>query len=857
MNLTLYFNPAFDRGCYVADPAKNSASFYEKYVGTAGLLQELELRAGITLPEVQFHEQLVRYHKAARDAAAKDPAIFFAKSLELAPLKTASELLVWRDELVMAGWSATCNIPADITSGAKAIMKGLGVVEAKLVTPLCTEADRWIRLAEAISRKPLPAGLNILLMVPETHLHPLFRSIFDILRKQGVSIKEDLGKNVPEIRIKRFRNKVDACLWAAASASDDLIVCDDTHTLGTSMLAHGKAPVDMISKASLRPIEHLFSDGMALLLDANDIEILRDYLSISHHPLNTFKKDDRNLRYDLLTHIVSVGGCGENKWTRLTFDGILELYANGNETIQKEIRSFLPDASQTLTFKRIQAFCKSLSEWAKRHLKEVPPTPDNSAVFNQLDALINYCGNMEYLCKEMGFEKKQVISRAGFLGAIKSVYAPEDIRSHPASTESTPVVAGVDEIASQVASVFWIDPAHEAVRLPLYFLCESDTRILSGLFPYVWAQQDALAFKDDAFRAGLSRIEGPLSILCCDGSGDEKREQHPFLLKQAVDLKALPYESIPAGLAKNCTTREANTAKEEYSLNGSIVTVPAHESPSSLETMFDCPFDWVIEKVLGLNDEQDSNLGTIEGTVAHSIIHKICLQVAPNGGDVSPAAFNKIFLAQYDKLFEEAVKEYGAELNLPKNKLERDQFHETLKRLSLPVLIDILSRSGLTIVGSEIEFNKVDLSEPGFEPLFISAAIDLLVRDQSGQHIVIDFKWTGNSTARKKREDQIKKGEDYQLAIYRKLLEKQQYSVIAQAFYMLQTAELLTSYPCFKDAKGSVEPVKPGKNQKDYGATMTEIQTRYSKTVRELRAGTVQRPDCQYENNQILKGKLK
>ena len=208
-------------------------------------------------------------------------------------------------------------------------------------------------------------GLSISLMIPETHLHPIFQNIFGILREQGVPISEEFGKSTPEIRIKHFRNKVDACLWAAASASDNLIVCDDTHTLGAAMLAHGKAPVDTTSKASLRPIEHLFSDGMALLLDADDIEVLRDYLSVSHHPLNTFKKDDRNLRYELLKHIVSVGGYGENKWTKLTFDSILEQYANGNELVRKDIRSFLPEANQPLTFKRIQAFCKSLSGWAE------------------------------------------------------------------------------------------------------------------------------------------------------------------------------------------------------------------------------------------------------------------------------------------------------------------------------------------------------------------------------------------------------------------------------------------------------------------------------------------------------------
>ena len=65
--------------------------------------------------------------------------------------------------------------------------------------------------------------------------------------------------------------------------------------------------------------------------------------------------------------------------------------------------------------------------------------------------------------------------------------------------------------------------------------------------------------------------------------------------------------------------------------------------------MFSCPFDWVIQQVLGLYDEHDGTLSTIEGTVAHSIIHRICEKASTGGKDVPPGDFCKVFKTQYDE----------------------------------------------------------------------------------------------------------------------------------------------------------------------------------------------------------------
>ena len=873
MNLTLYFNPACDRGAYLNDPASGTSAFGSKTVGTLGLLAELELRLGLTAKEKDAHELLPAYHKAALEAITKDPGLIFGESLGLAPLKTASELIAWRDELVLSGWTRDTTIPESLTAGGREILSAIAAVERKLPSSFRTLADRWVAVLKALKEGPAPEGLRLVLTVKEEHLHPLYREILESLRRKGISVQESVGSGSPKAVYKHFRDSADACWWAACTVRSELLVCNDSHTLDAAMTGLGKQPVGAVSPASLRPVEHLLSSAMMLLADAHDIEALRDYLSCPYHPLNRFKLEDdkKTLRKALLSHILSQGGFGENSRTHLSFDGIIEQYAGGDQKVLSEIRSFLPEAGEAITFARIKALCRALSGWAASCLNVTAGKPADLSLSGQWSTLIGYCQSMEFICRETGMDKRTTIQKDELLRALLSVYVPDKLTVSVATVGAFAVVSFLEGIASDVEDVVWIAPENTPAAQPLPFLCEADVLTLREPLPYVWTRKDALLFADDAFNAGLSHIKGQLTVLYCDTVRGEKKEKHPFLLRGENELKKhygektkmedLPYEGIPSASASPVVCRPANTFPLDigYTLNKSIpVALSDHETPSSLESMFSCPFDWVIQRVLGLYDEHDGTLSTIEGTVAHSIIHRICEKASTGGKDVLPGDFCKVFKTQYDELFDEAVNDYGAELLLPENRLECSQFRTILRDRSIPSLVEILTHSGLVIAGSETGFEKVDLSEPGYEPLILTGTIDLLTRNAAGEYVVIDFKWAGKQ-GRDEREGQIKKGEDYQLALYRKVLEKQGHTVVAQAFYMLRTAELLTAYSCFQDAKGGIDPVKPGSKQKSYNETIASIQDRYSEIVRNLLAGSVEckKPNTPFESNKILKGNLK
>ena len=359
---TLHFSPQFDSGAWSGEPAKGNCKIDESYVGPMGLLTFLEVKLGITAQEKPQHEIVAAYTKAAQAAATANHTIFFAKSLELSPLATAGELLRWRDELVLSGWKANTPIPDKLTSGAKAILRGLAEVEASLPSGFRTIADRWHTLLSALANATALEGFSVIVHVKQTHLHPVHKAVLDSLKRCGIPVKEVNGNNVPKVEIKHFHDSSDACLWAAAQEGNDLLVCSDDQSLSSAMAAFGLPYGNASASETPRPVAHLFTSAMMLLKDGGDIQAFRDYLSAPSHPLNKYENNKKNLRKALLDNIIRFHGFEGT-------DKIVEDYAAGDPALLAEIRNWIPEAGQPLTYDRIKAMCNRISDWAKWRTK--------------------------------------------------------------------------------------------------------------------------------------------------------------------------------------------------------------------------------------------------------------------------------------------------------------------------------------------------------------------------------------------------------------------------------------------------------------------------------------------------------
>lgn len=858
--ITLHFNPQYDSGAWSGEPGKGVCKIEDCYVGPKGLLTWLEVRLGITSEEKAQHELLAAYAKAAQSAANKNPVIFFARSLQLTSLATAGELLKWRDELVLSGWKVDTPILEGLTSGAKVILRGLAEVETELPADFRTTADRWRLLLASLEQETALDGFSVNVHAPEEHMHPVHRAVLDHLRRCGVPVVPVVVLREPDVEIKHFHDSSDACLWAAAQDGDALFVCSDDQTLSSAMAAFGRPYVNASASETPRPIAHLFTSAMMLLKDGGDIQAYRDYLAAPSHPLNSYKNGSKDLRSALLGSVIRERGFAK-------FNSIIGDFAGSDPALFAEIRALLPEPDQPLTYKRVEAMCNRISQWATGASKMIEKKGEDSIYLDQWQELASICEEMKFQCKELGFHRQPVIPEQDFSQVLRTVSAPTASVAQHAIVESAPVVSSIEGIAVDVQDVIWVDGSFTEAPNPLSFLCPKDIGELKGTLPDIWLQDDALQLADDLFLAGLSHIGGKLTVLYCDSFLGEKHEKHPFILRKAgsVDsLAKLGFEPLPAAKSEPCPSLPVEPVLDPVDLEIKNLTLPDHMTPTKLEEMFDQPLDWVLKSILHLYEEGDSNDSLIKGLVAHDTIRRIYEKAAGLGTPVDADAFERVFKADFAVFFADAVLATGAELNLQENKLDREQLKSNLWKTSIPKLIDIIRFSHLTIVGSEVESGIVDITEPGYEPLKITGIIDLLLKDKAGHYVILDFKWAGKAGS-EMRENQIRKGTDYQLALYRKLLETgtkilSRGEVAAQAFFMLRTAELLTAQSYFYDKNGPIPPILPGPktHQNTNEETLEEIHQKYSKVIRDFlnRTVSVGNLKAQYLHYKALKGKL-
>ena len=218
------------------------------------------------------------------------------------------------------------------------------------------------------------------------------------------------------------------------------------------------------------------------------------------------------------------------------------------------------------------------------------------------------------------------------------------------------------------------------------------------------------------------------------------------------------------------------------------------DSYSAIDTLVNAPLDYVMENMGGLDapeNDQEPNENLMKGKIAHKVV-----ELLVNKCDTEAYSIDEIqsrFEKEYDKLFEQAmeVKPDSAEcesakfLNLPENKNMLAVFKEDAKE-SIQKLLDKIKKNGLKPLRSEYEFSTP--FEPFDNP---HGFVDLLLEDKQGNLVIFDLKWSTQDKAYK--ESIEKKGEAYQLYMYKHAVEKKTGKTVAwYAYYLFPKMELYT-----------------------------------------------------------------
>lgn len=250
------------------------------------------------------------------------------------------------------------------------------------------------------------------------------------------------------------------------------------------------------------------------------------------------------------------------------------------------------------------------------------------------------------------------------------------------------------------------------------------------------------------------------------------------------------------------TTEPAEVVKlnpiGEININPDVLSeiLKPSDSYSAIDTLVNAPFDYVMKNMGGLDapeDDKEPNENLMKGKIAHKVVELLVNKKNPDTYPFGEQAYSldeieSRFKDQYDKFFEQAMeveKDSAKFLNLDENKNMLAVFKSDAKE-SIKTLLDKIKKNGLKPLRSEYEFSTPfeSFDNPhGF--------VDLLLEDKQGNLVIFDLKWSTQDKAYK--ESIEKKGEAYQLYMYKHAVEKKTGKTVAwYAYYLFPKMELYT-----------------------------------------------------------------
>ena len=740
--MKLIFNPFYDQPLYTG--VDEGCSLREKYVGPLGILDQLELRAGLSRLYPSQTTRVLNYCEAlnqcGKDSAEPD-SLFYWKSFGVDMLNVSRRLLEWRDALVYAGMKDMEAIPEGISAGAKAILSDILDVE-EYFKDENSIGDRWARLAKESGY--LTSDWTIEVRMKENLVDPV---ILNCLKNSGATCEfitelPEIGHNVT---VNKFANLVDGYQWALTQedAHESVYINNDNVSLNGVLTSLGKANVGAEASGVYTQISQLFSSGMKLFINPVDYDALVSYLSVPVHPLNDYiLSEDRNLRYALHSHVTGQGGFGVNEKAGEDWNSIVEAskLKKGCKT-DLALEHCLCQWEKGATLSAIETYCKEWSKWCA----ENAAITQNNAIAQQL---LTIKESFDVLPKFLRLTGKEKFTEKELLVNIASAATSCTYSTAVSMVGSLDIVADIKAIAASCPRAVWMDCYDQGMSGYQYsFLNESDINIMNAAGMMIPTYDMQLQAETVAKHIAYSYVKNQLIVLTPEKL--ECRKSYPQQIPHWDGKMDDKTDWTPNG--KEIAVVEANTQKFTHKVSSKIFTglkTPKnkggigrnYESFSSLEMLIQNPFDYVLQYVFKCSQTSKGILSTVKGNVIHKIFNNA---VVASGND-----WNKVKMAlvdNFDESFDKAVNEVGVELLSINNRLTCTLFKNILKTCSIPSFIKIVEENNLTIEGSEVDFD-VDFEEIGT----FNAKIDMILKNPEGKYVIMDLKWTESKDKKRK-----------------------------------------------------------------------------------------------------------
>ena len=842
--MKLIFSPYYDQQLFTG--IDEGCTIGEKYVGPMGLLDELELRAGLCRNYSGQLDRVMRYCEALNEygkSTANPEKLVYWKSFNVDMLNVASRILEWRDALVYAGFKSLGELPEGLGVGAAELLTVLQDVE-EYFSDESSVGDRWMRLA--CEEDYMSDGWEIEVRMKKEHVDPI---ILKCIQRSGArcTFVDSIPDPEHKVKILKFANLIDGYQWAFTEedGSADVYVNRDNVALNSVFDSLGMPNVDAQTSGSFTPVMQLFASGMKLFDSPVDYDSLVSYLSVPEHPLNDYVTlEGKRLRDKLLCHLTSKGGFGYDERSKCDWKDIIAAAKPYDGRVTMVPLEFcIGQWEQNKDIATITECCKHWSKWCLRRAalakdealrQQLLVLNDTFIVFPRYFAFaggvagVRPCVNMD----------RQELKPLRIL--VDSVSSLASYSLGAAVKGSHEVVGDMKAIAADCRKAVWMDCYDKGISSYTYsFINSKDISLLNeaGMMIPLYDQQ--LNAEGVAMQLAYSYIKDELVVLTPEKV--ECSKMYPVQIPHHDMSEQDMTQWTPDG--EELSVVPANQQKLEHVVNSAIFrTIPSaeeaksdptvdtqsdstmetendsaectvsedgvsgqddqqelkgfrdYESFGSLDLLVQHPFDYVFEYIFNCKQTSESNLSLVKGNVVHHMIN-----AAVVGADCDWTKIKASLVGDFDAVFDKAVHDVGLPLLMESNNLEYSHFRKIVKEDSIPAFINVVESNSLTVVASETDF-MVELDDIGT----YNARIDMLLKNSAGKYVVMDFKWSDSSES--KREEEIKKNKEVQLALYAEAVRNhfcggKADEIEAIGYFMLKQGVLLTEYNGFVPCK--------------------------------------------------------
>jgi hypothetical protein len=845
--MRIVFDADFDHGSWPGPLRGGQASAGEDWLGPQSLAGTLETALGIGGPTLSRQERAARLVPAVRTVDG-----FWTASAEIDPFSTARRLLQWRDMLVMGGWTG---------GGCEPRLAALAALPANATPGL---PDRLRAINDALTRRT-PDIESIELLTPRADLEWLWQRTLGLLEKRGTTISErelamapaPEGSDLAGARAARFvpngngsltllrpagplaaAEEVAAWIAAQRRASDTLIVGSDP-ALDAALHRHGLPTTG----ASLPLRDGVPLQVLPLVLDMGwapqDPQRAYELLSLRASPVPS------EVRWPLRQALEKWPAVDSDTWREKLADALAAI----DDPARRDRVTRRLDAIWTARVQRsdrypmseVDARARMLVEWfnARAAMAEDDAEAWRAAVAQcqSLLRLVQHAGLATLSAPQL---RHLVIEATDDTGSDRP-FPPEAGLAHVGSPGS---VAGAAPII-----IWWRFDDASAAGVPRLPLTRAERDELASLGVVLQDAGRVAAAQARRWRRPLEQASDSLMLVCPerDVDGDDLHP-HPLWdeLVARVDAKntrriaerALLRTSLKHGPTSPDGPRQTRrdllplpAPRHRWAVPAGRIARRDRESPSSVEKLFGCPFQWALEyagklKAAGSADVDDANSPRLLGSLLHDIMNRLFAE---------PPATPAAAAARAGGLFDTEGPRLVASLFLPGAVAQREHIRRVATRTA-QALFEMMEAKQLLVVSTEATRTGQALGGE-FE-----GRIDLVLGGKAGGHdtsLIVDLKWAGAARKRKVLEA----GAAVQLASYAFLEAQGREPFPAVGYFVMDSQRLLTTDPKAFHGAEAVEGPSPAE-------TWQRVQVTHRREWREVDEGRLTARGIESEDGQ-------